>query len=253
MKIVYKMMFLFLLTGSIPLSSAFGQEKKNEQKIKVIIADESGTKTVIDTTLTGNSMPETITLKNGKVIFIGKPGTSMSHKESTGGKENVIVTVTSDEDGEKRKEERIIIMSSDSVEWTLSSIDKGRDFYVYSHSESKDGKPLKHITTASAGAGYGTWADSAGKKVIIIKDIKEKVGKNGKTFDIIVEPDDMDTDTDVTKYVVAKDGIVVTVECNDEARAKELIKEIESKLDVKSEQEGNKEVVKTETKKIIKK
>jgi hypothetical protein len=253
MKRVCKMLFLILLTGSIPLTSAFCQEKKNEQKIKIVIADESGTKTVIDTTFTGDSMPETITLKDGKVIFIRKPDTRIIHKESTDGKKNVTVTVTSDDEGEKRNEERIIIMSSDSAEWTLPSVDKGKNFYVYSHSESKDGKPLKHITTASAGAGVTTWGDSTGKKVIIIKDIKEKNGKDGKTFDIYVEPDDRDTDTDVTKYVVAKDGIVVTVESNDEARAKELIKEIESKLDVKSEKEGNKEVVKTQTKKIEKK
>ena len=30
-----------------------------------------------------------------------------------------------------------------------------------------------------------------------------------------------------TKYVIAKNGMVVTIEGNDEARAKELVKEIE--------------------------
>jgi hypothetical protein len=56
-----------------------------------------------------------------------------------------------------------------------------------------------------------------------------------------------------TKYVIAKDGMVVTVEGNDETKAKELVKEIEAKLGVKSEGTEKKESVKVESKKTIKK
>ena len=39
----------------------------------------------------------------------------------------------------------------------------------------------------------------------------------------------------MTKYVIAKDGVVVTVESKDEAKAKDLIKEIENKLGISEE------------------
>ena len=49
--------------------------------------------------------------------------------------------------------------------------------------------------------------------------------------------DEEDYDTDVTKYIIAKDGVVVTVESDDEEKAKEIIEEIENKLGVKKEKE----------------
>jgi len=247
MKRVTKMLLLILLAGSIPILSAFGQEKKNEQKIKIVIADKSGTKTVIDTTFTGDSVPETITLKNGKVIVIGKPDTDIFLKELPAGKEEVFVTVTSDDEGEKRKEEKIIIMSSDSVQWTGASTG---DVYIYSPAKSSAGEPVRKVIIASSGDNK---IDFGGEKAIIIKDGKIIKKEGGKSFSVYMESDENDADTDVTRYVIAKDGLVVTVEGKDEAKTQELIKMIENKLEVKGEQEGNKEAVKTETKKTVKK
>ena len=244
------MFFLILFTVSIPIMPAFCQEKKNEQKIKIVIEDESGAKTVIDTTFTGDSAPKTITLKNGKVIVIGKPGTDMLLEKLPAGKEKVFVTVTSDDEGEKRKEEKIIIMSSDSVQWTAVPAGEKGNVYVYSNAKSSGGKPGSRIIISSAGDKN---IDLEGENVVIVKDEK-LIKKDGeKSFSVYVKTNENDTDADVTKYVIAKDGIVVTVESDDEARAKELIKEIESRLDVKSEKDGNKEVVKTETRKTEKK
>jgi hypothetical protein len=48
--------------------------------------------------------------------------------------------------------------------------------------------------------------------------------------------DDRDSTVNKTKYVIAKDGMVVTVEGNDEARAKDLLKVIENELGVKLNQ-----------------
>ncbi len=47
---------------------------------------------------------------------------------------------------------------------------------------------------------------------------------------------DRDSTVNKTKYVIAKDGMVVTVEGNDEARAKDLVKVIENELGVKPNQ-----------------
>jgi len=250
MKRVYKIMLFILLIGAIPISSVFGQEKKNERKIKIVVADESGTKTVIDTTFTGDSMPETITLKNGKVIVIDKPGTDILLKELPVGKEEVFVTVTTDDEGGKKQEEKIIIMSSDSVKRTGTVKAEKGHVYVYSTTKSAEGKPGSKVIIASTGDKN---IDFEGDRVIIVKDGKLIKKDEEKSFDIYVETDENDSDTNITRYVVAKDGLVVTVEGKNEAKAKELIEMIESKLDVKGDKEGNKEVVKTETKKAVKK
>ena len=250
MKRVCKLLFLILLIVSIPVMPAFCQEKKNEQKIKIVIVDESGTKTIIDTTFTGDSVPGTLTLKNGKVIVIGKPGTDMLLKKLPVGKEEVFVTVTSDDEGEIRKEEKITIMSSDSVQWTAVSTGDKKHFYIYSPAKSPAGKSGSKVIIASSGDNK---IGFEGEKTVIVKDGKIIKKEGGKSFSVYVECNENDSITDITRYVIAKDGLVITVEGKDEAKTQELIKMIESKLDVKGEQEGNKEAVKTVTKKAIKK
>jgi len=138
-----------LFISLLPLSFTLGQEKKNEQKIKIIIADKSGTKVVIDTTYAGVDNVDSIILKSGNMIYIGK------------------------EDSEP---------------------------------DNRQGTRVKVIAHA---------------------------------------------DKDVTQYVIAKDGITVTIEGNDEQKVKELAEEIEKKLDIdKGESET---AVKETEKKIVKK
>jgi hypothetical protein len=255
MKRISRNLLLVLMTGLLPLSMAFGQEKKNEQKVKIVIDDQAGTKTVIDTTFTAGSMPDSITLDNGKVIYFEKPETGTTHIRVDDGKGNIYVTCTADNDGVKISGGKIIIMSGDEGEWTVTpSTGTTHHVYVQANADSKDGKTEKHVIVTSAGDKDAVWKEADGNKVIIIKDGKAlKEGEDGETFNIKVESNDVDTDADITKYVIAKDGVVVTVESNDEAKAKEIIKEIESKLDVKADAEGDKVVVKTETKKVVKK
>jgi hypothetical protein len=255
MKRISRNLLIVLMTGLLPLSMAFGQEKKSEQKVKIVVVDKAGTKTVIDTTFTAGSMPDSITLDNGKVVYFGKPGTGMTHFSVDDDKGNIYVTCTVDDDGEKTSGEKVIIMSGDKGEWTVApSTGTTSHVYVHASSDDKDAKTEKHVIVASAGSEDAIWEETDGKKVIIVKDGKVLTGgADGETYHITVESDDVDTDADVTKYVIAKDGVVVTVESNDEAKAKEIIKEIESKLDVKADAGADKEVVKTETKKAVKK
>jgi hypothetical protein len=88
---------------------------------------------------------------------------------------------------------------------------------------------------------------------IIIKDGKVIKDEGDKDFNTLEKLEKNDENGEMTKYVIAKDGVVVTVESNDEAKAKDLIKEIENKLGVNKEENQRKEIVKTETKKTVKK
>ena len=54
---------------------------------------------------------------------------------------------------------------------------------------------------------------------------------------IYIWVDKDDSSEEKSRYVIAKDGIVVTVEGKDEAKTKAFAKEIEEKLGVKSEDE----------------
>jgi acyl carrier protein len=160
-----KTIISILFISFLPLSLTLGQEKKTEQKVKVVIADKSGTKVVIDTTFTGTGTVDSVILKGGNVIYIGK-----------------------------------------------------RD----SESEGKAEKQVKVIR------------------------------HNGdEKFDIKVSDDEFDNDLDRTKYVIAKNGITVSIEGNDEVKVKELANEIEKKLDINKKESGP--IVKEVEKKIIKK
>lgn len=248
MKRIYKNALLMLMVGSIA-SLAFGQEKKNEQKVKVVIDEGSGQKTILDTTFAAGTMPETINLKDGKVIFIGEPGKNVTEIKSGPGEKQVFVTVKTDDDGKKGEEKKVIIMSSDSVNWTAESPDNSKRMYVYSNSTGKGGT----VIVTGKGNKETEWKDINGDKVIIIKD-GDNNKENEKSVTVHYSKNDSDKDTEMTtKYIVAKDGIVVTVESNDEARAKELINEIEKKLGVNNESPDKKEKNKTETNKTVKK
>ncbi len=72
--------------------------------------------------------------------------------------------------------------------------------YVQASSGSNGEKTEKHVIVSSAGSKDAVWED-----------------KDGKTFHVTVESD-ADTDTEMTKYVIAKDGVVVTVESDDESK-----------------------------------
>ncbi len=188
MKRISKNLLLVLIIFSVPLAMVSGQEeeKKSEKKIKIVVDDGSGTKTVLDTVLTGTSMFKTIELKDGKVIYIGKPETGYKFKADG---EKVIVSVKIDEDGETEEEKSIYVVSAanDRTEWV-----------------SEDSMIVK-------------------KGIITKKD-------GDKSVSIIMESDDDEhIDSDVTKYIIAKDGVVVTVESDDEEKAKEIIELIENK------------------------
>lgn len=151
---------------------------------------------------------------------------------------------------EKSTEKKIkVIVNDSSGEWTvvdtiLTGIDisgtlKLKDGKVivldgdrsaYAMISDDDGKDRIYISVAKPGE------DNKDKNVIVMN----KAG-NSKSFSMALSTD-KDEDADATKCIIAKDGIVVTVEGKDEARVKELMEEIEKKMGIEKEKESVKKV-----------
>ena len=159
-----------ILSGlmSLPFYQAWGQDKKSEEKIIIVIDDGSGPKTLIDTLISGSSRPDSITLKNGKIIVLDKSGKILQSDSDEG---NMIVTVTSPDEGEKSIEKTVVIR-------------KGK-----SHGEKVE------------------------------KNVEVYIGS------------DEEGDENKTRFVMAKNGLVVTVEGKDEAQVEAFRKKIEDLLD----------------------
>jgi hypothetical protein len=174
----------------LPFAMAEGQDKKIEQKIKIIVNDGSGSKVVIDTVFKDKPAPDSLILKDGSTVYIKHHDDNADSGHSKG-KEHFYVTYSSD----------------------------GKD----------NGKEIKEITVIAS--------DSTHFK---------------ETGDI-ASHDDNDSAVGKTRYVIAKNGMVVTIEGADETRAKELAKVVEEKLGVNSEGTAKKETIKVESKKTIKK
>jgi hypothetical protein len=200
MKSIFGVSLVAIFFFTMPFSVIKAQEKKTEQKIKIITDDGSGKKVVIDTVFTGKS-PDSLRLKDGSTIYIkhGSEDGDMIHSE---GAHQIFVTSSADgKEGNKTSE--ITIIQSDS----LSAGDGEAIFY------------------SNAGESNGAFH----YKVV------SKSTKNEGGSDKFIWVDNDDT-SDKSRYVIAKDGIVITIEGKDEAKTKALAKEIEEKLGVNSEE-----------------
>jgi hypothetical protein len=109
---------------------------------------------------------------------------------------------------------------------------KLKDGAVIYFKHSQDRADLKGGEKYRVITGLSKEEGDEGKIIYINKD-KSPEKEIEKTFDVYVSSDDNESTDEKTRYVIAKDGMVVTVEGNDEAKAKELVKDIESKLGVK--------------------
>ena len=244
MKRIFKIIYATFLILIIPLSIVAGQDKKSEQKIKIIVDDGSGTKIVIDTIFKDTPEPDSIKLKDGTVIYLKHHSdeTDIRHHD---GQKHIFITASSDgkDDGKEVKE--VTIISSDSAHCKKACNSGDAIFYTNSH-EGKGGGKYKVITRSS-----GEHGDKG--EIIYINTGKVCDKETEETFDVYVSNNDNESTVKKTRYVIAKDGMVVTIEGNDEAKVKELAKEIENKPGVKSKGTDIKEPVKVESKMTIKK
>ena len=219
--------FTLFLILTLPFAFISAQDKQTEKKVKIVIADEKGNQTIIDTTFTGTPGSNVITLKNGKTVFIGD-GEEMEHFDVSNAGGEMIVTVTSDDKSDQKIEKTITITHSDDATWTTSE-QGGTNTYSFS---SASGTPGKHIIIAHAGEENTEWESADGKQRVIVS-VSKSVGQDEKKVVVHVPSngnDDSDKNTNSTKMVVAKDGMVITIEGEDEAKVKDLMQLIESNL-----------------------
>mgnify|MGYP002814005420 CR=1 FL=1 len=168
----------------IPFAVVAGQDIKNEQRIKIVIAGDDGSKVILDTLITGNSVNDSIVLKNGNTIYLSKDD---KDNEGRVTKKYIVTTSSSDQgDGQKEIKKEITIISSDS------------DVLNEQGNDNTDQAKCESLVSAGKYPGSSDTSDSNSEK---------------------------------TKYVINRDGVLITVEGSDYARVKEIIKDIEKALD----------------------
>jgi hypothetical protein len=180
MKNIFKIISLTLFIGLLPAFMVSGQGRKTEQKIKIIVVDDSGKKTEIDTLISGSFVADTLILRDGKAIIVKK---------------------SSDEEGVRPDGDSMpmtVIVSSDD-------------------NESEGNKNVNY------------------QKTIILKDKKSVNDESEKSYTYTIkadtkENDAREADNEKTKYVINKDGIIITVEGEDYEKVKEMVKKIEGSI-----------------------
>jgi hypothetical protein len=162
-----------------------------------------------------------------------------------------IKVIVSDKDGKQS----IIIDTTFNDKTSGVKVVEGQPIMIM---DGDGGEKVVIVKSGShAGSGEGehtmTWSAASsgdnGNVIYITKGHKEM--KDGEVkYNIEVRQDESGNKTEKTSYVIAKDGMVVTIEGGSEEKVKELAGVIESKLGVKKD---DKAVVKEETKKTTKK
>ena len=183
----------------LPFSGTMAQEKKSEQKIRIIVDDGSGTKVVIDTLIKDGQTRDTVILKGEKMVFIGHSGDEKVTRQADGSG-NVYVYVSSDDREGSKDSKTLTVVSSDDASWTVND------------AEGKDKKT---------------------ERIIYVNDGKVNDKNVEKTYKVTVSKDGDESTEYNTRSIIAKDGMVVTVEGNDEEKVKDLVKEIQQKMGIK--------------------
>jgi hypothetical protein len=113
MKSMERIITASILVLLIPFANVAGQEKKSDQRIKIVIAEDNGSKLILDTLITGNSSNDSIVLKNGNIIHLAK---EINGDFGGMGTKKYIVTSSSSAGDDVKKEiiKEITIISSDS-------------------------------------------------------------------------------------------------------------------------------------------
>jgi putative cell wall-binding protein len=196
MKRINRLFAALIVTLLIPSAIASAQDIKNEKQIKIVIAGDDGTKVILDTLITGNSVNDSIVLKDGHTIYLAKEGSD----DAPGAKGSTKYIITSDatagNDDRKHVNKEITIISSDSDMADQKAMDKS-----------------SQVNCESL--------------------------VNEKKYTYTIESETSDADSERAKYVIARDGLVITVEGSDYTKVKEIIKDIEKTLDTKSEVRQN--------------
>ncbi|HOO99157.1 MAG TPA: hypothetical protein PLV06_13690 [Bacteroidales bacterium] len=196
MKRIFTTFLVLLTAGTLPYNLALGQEKKTEKKIKVVVADKDGEKVVLDTVFTGSDLPGEVEFKDGRVLLIAENG--------------------------------------DKSEWTVKSSSSSEPhIMVFSGSKKDDSGIEKKVIITSEPEGSKEWRQKDGEQVVIVDESRiSEITEDGKTIRIMVK-EDTESRPGMSSYVIAKDGVVVTVEYDDEKKGQEIIRELEKIMEKK--------------------
>jgi hypothetical protein len=149
---------------------------------------------------------------------------------------------------EKRTEKKIkIVVDDGSGEWTVMDTTI-KDINISGTLQLKNGKV---IVLDEKSSGYAMFSDEDGDEKIYISVKKPGEDDDDKNVIVMSRPgdrksvsvsvrSDADEDTDATKCVIAKDGIVVTVEGKDEVKVKELMEKIEKEMGIEQKKPSGK-------------
>jgi hypothetical protein len=203
-----KILLPVILAGILPFSFLNGQEKKTEKKIKVVVADRNGPEVVIDTTFSASYDVDSVRLKDGSIIYLGRNTRDVMSGPSSQRKEVYITAVTDKKDDGKNR--TITVICSDSLALGKTGDEEGTRKVIITKSR-RDGEK---------GAGSYIYVNEYENELRNLEEVDEQ----------FTDEDIFDKNTNRTKYVIAKKGIVVTIEGDDEALAEDLRKEIEKKL-----------------------
>jgi hypothetical protein len=216
---------LILTVALLPFAMTSAQQKENAEKVKVIISDDQGTRVIVDTTFSGLiDQGDSVALKNGRMIFIGKsPGNERVISLPDG--KSIFIASGKSKDGEEKVRE-ITVIKSDTI--NKSGDIKTGESKIYVFSSSDENEPAEHYEIISHSLND---RKESGNKYIYINDDDGLVWNRGSNFSISNDTLESADDMETPKYVIAKNGIVVSVEGKDEARIKELLEEINKKLD----------------------
>ena len=205
MKNVFGLVLILVFTAGFTQA----QEKKEQQQIKIIITEKDGKKVVIDTTFSSVATIDSIRLKDGQMVYIGKNDGLTSAHVSTGARGKVVIV-------------------------------EGMPL----HSTGEHGNVMTWVSSEDG---------SEGKSIVYVHKTEPGVKDGEVRYNVEVKTDGSGKTTEKTSYVVAKDGMVVTIEGADEAKVKELATVVESKLGVAKDGKNGSQEVKEETKKTVKK
>jgi hypothetical protein len=224
MKTTFKSLIIFLLACTVPVSVIAGQQKKSEQKVKVVVSDGKDTRVIVDTVMTVSTMKDTILTRDGNIFVIRTPEEDFSIDQAKGEKQYT-VTVTSDDKKDGKQMKTITVVSGDSAIITKGFHSDG--VTVISKSNEGEGKENVYYKVIKSNP-----HEKTGKGTVYYY----KEGDSGKMgderFDVFVEDNDVASmDDAAVRYVIAKHGVVVTVEGKDEEKAKEIFDTVRKKLD----------------------
>jgi hypothetical protein len=167
----------------IPFAIASGQEKKTEQRIKIVVADGGGSDVILDTLITGQPSGDSITLKNGKTIYLAHEGIEDANGGPEAKKYIITSTVSDGGDNKKNVNKEVTIISSDS-----------------DLAEADGMAKCRHISTVAAGSGktYTYTIDSQNNESDSEKT-RYVISRDG--IRITVEGSDYDKVKDVIKNI----------------------------------------------------